>query len=45
MRQITQQHGLYNKQKEDALITEHFVRGVPTSSSSVVHRLVPRLGV
>lgn len=31
----TQQHGLYIKQKEDTLITEHFVRSMPKSSSSV----------
>lgn len=45
VRLSTEQHGLYNEQKEDALITEHFVRGMHTSSSGVVHHLVPRLRV
>lgn len=45
MRLSTEQHGLYNEQKEDALITEHFVRGVHASRSGVVHHLVPRLRV
>lgn len=45
MRLSTKQHGLYNKQKEDTLITEHFVKGMPKSSSGVAHHLVPRFRV
>lgn len=45
MRLSTQQHGLYDKQKEDTLITEHFVGAMPKSSSGVAHHLLPRLRV
>lgn len=43
VRQITQQHGLYDKQKGDTLLSEHFVKDMHTSSSSTVHYLVAEL--
>lgn len=41
VRLITQQHGVYDKQKGDTLLYEYFVKDMHTSSSSMVHYLVP----